>query len=417
LDQQPDNALTPSPAGRRSPGKRRPAEALAPLSGGWNAADGHAAMLLAWRRRRGRWFVVRMTLFVGLPTLATAAYFALLATPRYVTQVQLTYQTYQPARSLAEGLVQSVSGTSQGNLVDLGAVVYEYVRSPALLTVLDAQLGLRRAFSRPEIDLLSRLPDWASDEWFLRYYRSHVRISEGLGGYLTLDVEAFDPAFTLALARAVVAAADQMVVQIADRARADEVAVAEAEAGRQEARVRAARAALAAFQDAHAEIDPGRAAGQLGGIIGNLESDLAAARAQLAQSAGFLNGSSPVVIQLKARIASLEEQIRREQARLAGSATAAGAPYSRVLLEYSRLQLDEEFARTAYTAAEAGLSVARADALRKQNYLIEFAPPVLPHHPSLLGPAEYVATVCLGTLAAYGVISLLIGALRDQSLN
>ncbi len=169
----------------------------------------------------------------------------LIATPRYQSEFEATYQTYLAPRTLSSGIVQSFAGTSQNNTVDTGTILYEYIRSPALLQKLDHDLHLRTYYSNSRIDYLSRLGKRAPFEVFLAYYRSHVTVSEGLGGYLTVDVQAFDPKFAQALARAIVVASDAMTDQITARARSDEIKVAEEEVAREEDRVRRSRMALA----------------------------------------------------------------------------------------------------------------------------------------------------------------------------
>ena len=377
----------------------------------WPQAAPYAELLLDARRRRRRRILVRLAAFVGLPTLATAVFVVFVAAPRYVCRAELTYEIYRPPDSLSAGLAQSFSGTSENNNVDLGAIVTRYANSGAIVRRLARTLPLRRQFADRRLDWFSRLGPRASQTDLLDAYRSRVDVSEGLGGYVTLDVATADPAFSLSLARAIVRACDDMVDGMTLRARNDEMAFAEAEVAREEDRVRRARLALTAFQDAHGE-DPDRTAGQLGGIVGALESDLAAARTQLAESAPFLSPKSPAVEQIRGRIASLNGQLDAEKARLAGS---NGTPFSHLLADYARLQLDEEFARTAYTQAEQGLAVARADAARKQNYLVDFVEPSLPDQPDWRGPARTIASVCGATLLASIVLSILGGALRDQT--
>jgi len=281
------------------------------------------------------------------------------------------------------------------------------------ISALDAQLDLRGYFSRKQIDWLSRLPPDASRERFLAYFRWQVSVSQGLGGFLTIDAQAFDPQFAARLAAAVARACDEMIDQMTARARSDETRFAEAELTREEQRLRTARLALTRFQDAHGDLDPQRAAGQLGGIVGGLESDLAAARAQLADTASSLNAASPIVQQMKSRISALDAQLRAQKARLAGD--GSGTPYSSLLEQYSALQLEEEFAKNAYQSAQQGLAVARADAARQENYLVDFAPPVEPDQPTLWFPMTYTATVLVGSLLALGFGSLIVGAFRDHA--
>jgi len=379
----------------------------------WRPVAGYADILIKMRRTRRRRFFIQLGLVVGLPTLMTLLYMGVFASPRYNAEFQATYQTYRGSQSLASGVIQSFAGTSQTNAIDLGSILYEYIRSPALLSQLDHELHLRQYYSNPKIDPISRLSKTASNEAFLNYYRSHVTVTEGLGGYLTVDVQAFDPQLALALARRIASASDAMTDQITLRARSDEIKVAENEVAREEARIARSRLALAQFQNAHGDIDPDRAATQLGDIVGKLESDLATAREQLGQAQHDLSPSSPIVIQLKALVGSLQTQLERERSRLAGG--SGNAPYSLILEQYSQLQLEQEFAKTAYLAAQQGLAVARADAARKETYLVDFAPPRAPDRPSFYFSAFVVFSVFIGTLVAFGFGNLLIGAFRDQA--
>jgi capsular polysaccharide transport system permease protein len=379
----------------------------------WPEAGQHAQLLLAMRRHRRRRFFLRLGLFVGLPTLAVLIYTLAWATPRYVSKTEVIYQTYKPTQTLASGLAQSFLGTSQTNLIDLGSVLDEYIQSPALLDKLDEKLHLRAYYSDPKIDYFSRLNSNASREWFLNYYHWRVSTSLAFGGYLTVTVTAFDPEYARALAKAVVEACDEMIDGLTTQPRQDEVRFAEAEVARQEERVRRARAALTEFQNAHGDLEPQNVATQIGQIAAGLESQLTATRAELTNLLSYMSAGSPPVMQVKLKISALEDQLRRERERLANSKAAPA--YSQTLDQYSALELEQEFAKTAYLAAQQGLAVARAQAARKQNYLVAFAPPATPDRPTIYFPLLYTLGTFLISLLAYVVGSLMAGALRDQA--
>src|SRR5437868_13400925 len=82
-----------------------PAEAVPPAMLLDGAPPQYSRVLLEIQRIRKRRFFVRLALFVALPTLLTFLYTFYWATPRYVSEFKLTYQTYQPAQSLSAGLV------------------------------------------------------------------------------------------------------------------------------------------------------------------------------------------------------------------------------------------------------------------------------------------------------------------------
>lgn len=390
-----------------------PVQPLAAPLAPWPEPGEHVQVLLTMQKSRKRRFLLRLALFCGLPTLLTAIYMFFIASPRYISEAKITYQTYQPPRKLSQGLVQTLLGTSQSNTVDLGVVLDQYIQSTTLLKKLDSGLHLRKYYSSSKVDFLSRMNPNASLGTFARYYHWYVSSSYALGGYLTIKVEAFDPQFAQKLARAIVKACDQMVNDLSARARQDEVKYAEDELKLEEARVRKARLALTDFQDAHRDINPPESASQLTGIVGKLQSDLALAQTQLGNLLAYMSPTSPQVVATNDKIAAIEKQLKEQKEQLANSGN--GTPYSKILEKYSALQLDEEFARNAYKAAQQGLEVARADAARQVSYLIDFAPPYLPNRSNVSIPIVYTVTVLISSLVLFGIGSLIAAAFRDHA--
>lgn len=398
--ERPATALAPSPA---------PSEP-APIS--WTTDVQPAQILLNSRRARRRRFFLRLGLFSGLPALLTLLYMLFVASPRYVSEFEITYQIYQPAQNLTQGLVQSVLGTSQSNNVDFSALLYEYIRSQALMLQLDKELHIRQYYSGPKVDYLSRMNPNASLETFQRYYQWYVSVAEENGGYLTVDVQAFDPDYAVALAKAIVKACDKMVDEVNARPLQDAVRYAEAELKRSEQRVRQNRLAMMEFQNVHGDLSPPTSASQLNGIVGAIEGQLATARTEL-NTLLATAPHSPLVAATRAQIAALDGQLKQEKTRLANNSD--GTPYSKLLDEYSALQLEQQFAKSDYQAAQQGLELARADAARQQNYLIDFIPPNRPDKQNIGFALVYTFTALVTSLVLFAVGSLVGGAMRDQA--
>jgi capsular polysaccharide transport system permease protein len=379
----------------------------------WPVALQPTEILFESRRKRRRGFLLRLGLFSGLPTILTLYYMLFVASPRYVSEFEITYQAFQPQQNpVSTGLVQTFLGTSQGSTVDLSQIVYEYIRSETLLKKLDAELHLREYYSSPKVDYLSRMNPKTNIAMFMRYYLWYVSVSQGMGGYLTVDVQAFDPDFALAVAKAIIKHCDDMVDALTARARQDEVRFAETEVKRAEDRVRKARMAMTIFQNVHGDLNPPGSANQLGGIVGTLEGELATTRAQLSTLIAVAP-HSPQVVATKAQIASLEGQLKLERNRLANN--TGGSPYSKILDEYSALIIEQEFAKTDYMSAQQGLEVARVDAAQKQTYLIDFAPPYKPDRQKIEFALFYTLTAMIISLVLFGIGSLVGGAMRDQA--
>lgn len=370
-------------------------------------------ILLATRRHRLRRFLLRLGFFVALPTFIVWFYTALIATPRYVCNFQVTYQAYQPSATLAGGLTQSILGTSMTDSVDYGTLIYQYIRSPALAEQIDQKLNLRAYFSSDKIDWFSRLKKNASQSAFLAYWLNRVSVSEGFGGYLTVSVQGFDPGLTLLLAKTINADADAMIDGLNARAREDEIRSANVQLDIAGASLKNADNALTNFRNAHGDLDPDFMATQLATVVGTLESQLASLRAQLQQAQANLKPGSSQIVQLQLQVGAVEKQIQSERQRLADN--SGQLTYSNTVANYQDLLSDQQFANTTYQSAQQGLVLALADAASKQNYVVAFVPPILPDHPTMPNPLMSSFTAFLACIFVYGIASLLFTAFRDQA--
>jgi capsular polysaccharide transport system permease protein len=369
-------------------------------------------LLLGRRRRRLQSLFIRLALFVLLPTFVVWFFAALIATPRYVCDFEITYQAYEPNSTLAAGLAQSDIGTSVMDSVDYGTLLYEYIRSAALAESVDKQINLREHYSSRHIDFLSRLPASASQARFLAYWRDHVVVSEGFGGYLTVSVQGFEPAFTLLLAQTISADADKMIDGLSAQARKSEVQSATDQLKLSVLALQRTDDALTVFRNTHGDLDPGFAATQIATVVGTLESQLALLRAQLQQAQANMQPNASQIVQLKLQVAAMEQQIQSERQRLADS---SGSTYSNTVAQYDNLLADQQLANTLNQSAQQGLVIAQANAESKQNYSVAFVPPILPDHPTLPDPLISSLTTFLVFFSLYAICSLLFAAFRDQA--
>src|SRR5690606_28679049 len=132
------------------------------------------------------------------------------------------------------------------------------------LELLSAEHGFVEHYADEEMDWFSRLPADAPIEDRYEYYRDHVSVEhDETSGVLTLRVRAFTRAKAHALGEAILAASEQMVNQLSERARADRIQLAQTELGRAEARLTKARQDLRGLQVDRGELDPAAAAAGL----------------------------------------------------------------------------------------------------------------------------------------------------------
>jgi len=373
---------------------------------------------IADSRRRSRNFALRLLVFVALPTAIVAAYMFYYATPRYVSEFQITYQSSTNSNSLATGggALSSILGSNSG--IDISGIISTYVTSSAALAAVEERMDFRKYYSEPHIDYLSRLSPSASREQLLKYYLSRVTSNEQMGGYVTVDVQAFDPKTAQTIAESLAAACDKMVTGMTQRQRDDYVKFAEKQVAKMQSRLDEATLNVVSFRNQHRDFNPQTAATQLDTVIGGLEQQLSAARSSLTNASTFLGPASPTVVALKAKIDALTQQIKLEQTRLAnpvGSSGAADQPFSQLVADYVRVTQEQQYATESYTSAKQVLDAANAAAAQQQQYAVTFVPPNLPETAFLGDAIKYTLSTFLISLFIYFLGGLVVGAFRESA--
>jgi capsular polysaccharide transport system permease protein len=417
--------------GRELDTRRKPAPARAPNKGrniGLDVPDNWALEALridfaAAAQRRRKWFLIRLSLFVGLPTLVAALYVSAYVTPRYVSEFEILYQSFgHSVASPAAGLFSSLLGSASES-VDMPRVIESYLTSDTMLHVLDRQLDLRSHYSNPSVDWLNRLPPAASDDVFLSYFRKRVTADVMMGGYLVVSVEAYDPQYAARIGQGIVTNVDRMVEDLSERAHRDEMRFAEGERKRAEQQLVDANRKITEFRNAHRDFDPQAKAAQLeSSVVGGLESQLAQYRIELSNALNFQGSDSPTVNALKSQIRALEQQISGERKRIGDSTSSLRegsqrleVPYSELASTYSALTDNAQFARDAYLSAKQAFDVARGNVARRDQYVECFVKPSVPERPTSPNLVRSVLATSLMSFLLYVAGSLILSAFREQA--
>jgi capsular polysaccharide transport system permease protein len=145
-------------------------------------------------------------------------------------------------------------------------------------------------------------------------------------------------------------------------------------------------------------------------VIGQMNAAQATARTQLGE---LLKNSpnSPQIPLVRTRIASLDQLIAEERAKLSGESNSVVAG----LTEYERLTLDRELAEKALASAFTSLEAARLEAQRQQLYIETIAQPNLADYPLYPKRILSFAMVLASCLLAYGIAWLLVISARDHA--
>jgi capsular polysaccharide transport system permease protein len=370
----------------------------------------------ARRRKILAWSAIACVL---LPTLLAGIYYGIVAADQFAVETRFAVRGTNSSSS--SDLLGAFSGISQtGSTVNDAYILIDFMQSREMLDKLEAKIGIRRIFSRPEADYLSRFDASLSSEEFLKYWRKMIKTSfDVISQIVTVEVRAFTAEDAKQVAAAILELNEELINELSARARNDAVRTAEQEVKRMEDRLKATRTALIAFREIQQEFDPVKNAESRLTIVARLEEELSKAKTRLASLRSFLSADAPSMTVLESEIKALERQVEEERAKLGKGAEAelrGRESLGSLLASYEELQVERDFSEKAYVSALASLERARAEADRQQRYVAAVVRPTLPQE--ALYPKRILATASFLfiSLVLWALGVLVVYAVRDHAL-
>ena len=360
--------------------------------------------------QRHRWF----NLLVFLPTLVTGLYYGLVASDQYVSEAKFIIRSAEKSSGVP-GLAGLLQGAGLTRASEDTYAVQDYLTSRDALAVVDAQVKLRRVYGDRAIDFLSRFPGvllyrHGTFEDLYRYFSRHINvIYDETTGITTLQVFAFRPDVARGIAEALLGDSEKLVNRLNVRAEADALGVAHHEVDAAEARLSGIQKELTAFRDREQMLDPESSSKPILAASGQLLMALAATQTQITHLETALPESPDLPI-LRSRVAALMAQIRKEDARVAGSADSMVPK----IAQFEALTLQRDFAEKELASALVSLEQARHEAERQQLFLERIVAPNIPDRSFY--PRRLINTVMVFVTCTlfYGIGWLLIAGIREH---
>lgn len=368
------------------------------------------------RRRRRRMLLlwVRLSVFVGLPTLIAAFYYAVLATPLYATRSEFVIQ--QAESPAASGLGGLFSGTQFATSQD-SIAVQGYLQSRDAMLRLDQAVGFRRYFADPSVDPLQRLEDATSIEAAYKIYRKNVQISyDQTEGIIKLEVSAPSPDLSAAWSRELIRYAEEQVNHLSERLRGDQMKGARESYDEAEAKLMASQQRVVELQERNKVLSSEVEITLLSSQITALETQLTQERLALAQMLSNASPNRARVEPVQRRIGTLEQEIANLRARLTEDGES-GRSLAKVQSELLVAQGDVQTRQLLLTQAAQQLEIARIEANRQQRYLSLAVAPVAPDVASYPRAFENTTVALLIFAGIYLMVALTASILREQVSN
>ena len=372
-----------------------------------------------FKARRGQRLVriilmVTFALMVVVPSVATAVYYGLIASDQYVSETRFTVRGGIQPKLDAIG---ALTGVPSIQIIQDTQVIMNFMQSRALIEALDAKIGLRALYSRPDIDALARLDPKKPIEKILKYWKSMVDVSVQMpSGIVVMDIKAFTPEDSVRIAKAVLEESEALVNDMNDRMRNDAVALSKAEQTRANEQLAAARTALEQARNTEGTLNAEASADAINTLIAGVKSDLVKMQQEYEAQKRYVSENAPQMRNTLTRIAAANQQIAFLQSQLTvtsgydGSTPVVSASMNK--LDY--LEFQSKVAEKIYAAATVSAERARIVSESQLMYINAFVAPVPPEEARYPHRAFTTFLISLGALAIWGALSGLLVVARNH---
>lgn len=346
-----------------------------------------------------------------LPTLVALAYYAFIASDRYVSE----------ARFIVRSVNSPATGSTSAFLQDFGIVranddafaIHDYILSRDAMKAIMRRIDLRQVWSRDEEDFWTRYGTFQlsdTDEALFNYYKSRVQVEKDMeAGITSIKVSAHRAEDAQAIVRLLLALSEARVNEMNLRARRDSLRAAEQTTSLAARQLAQATVALTRYRDASQLVDPEQSADASIERKSDLDQELARLQVDLQTMRARAPGN-PAIPALRQRIAALAGQVAVQRGELTG---ATGSLASK-LGDYERLLVEQELAEKTYEAAQEQLNSAHEQVQRQQVYLETVAQPNLPDEAAEPRRLRYVFTVALLSFWSFLILYLLVSGSREH---
>jgi capsular polysaccharide transport system permease protein len=376
-------------------------------------------------RKQPKNFFVRASfvLCVIVPSMVCWIYLAMFAEDQFHSHVSFLIKETQSTVTTDLGSLLG-SASSTGTTAD-GYMVESFVFSQPLVEAIDEKFGMLSLFSAGS-DFVFSLKDEPTLEEKMNYWQRMVDVGfDTFSGILTIEVKAFSAEDALAVNDEITNSIKALINEVSVGARNEALDFARQEVVVQENRLREIQLRLKKFRREKQLLDPHAEVQSSIGVLTSLERKLVELQTAYRTLAVSLDPDAPQLVVLNNQIVATEAQLNEMRGELGTNLTssrlreghAAGDDAeipSDFLSEYEEIEIERQFAQTAYTTALTGLELARNEAIRKQRYLAVFVSPTL--STDSLYPRRYLlgSLIFIGLLMTWMVGYLLYKNVKDS---
>ncbi|WP_245667760.1 sugar transporter [Neptunicoccus sediminis] len=353
--------------------------------------------------------------FVVLPSAGVFWYLYERAADQYASRIGFVVHTEDTSAvtDVLGGAIQLGSGGSKDT-----DILYEFIRSQQLVSLVDQKLDLRSLYAKPQNDPVFAFQQDGTIEDLLDYWSRMVRVYYDVDTQLIeLRVQAFDPDDAYNIAQEIFAQSTVLVNRLSAVAREDTLRYAREELQTAEDQLKAARQALTRFRNETQIVDPSAdVQGQMG-LLNTLQAQLAAALIDQDILRDTTRDNDPRMVQAARKIEVIRKRIAEERQTFGLSGDGGGSnseEFNALLAQFEALTVDREFAEKAWLAARSAYDGAVIEANRQSRYLAAYV------GPTRAEKAQYPERIMLWVMTtlvlflAWSILTLIGYSIKDR---
>lgn len=350
-------------------------------------------------------------LVIGAPMALLIIYLVIFSQPRYMSESSVAVK--RPGDidsvSLNVGLLLGASGS--GSAED-ALYLKEYINSADMLKILDKQLNFHEAWGNSGLDFIYHLPEDATAEQFLRYYRDRISVTfNDKSALLEIRTQGFDPEFSQRFNLAVLKESERFINELSHRIAREQLNFAQDELLQARVRLGKSRAELLAYQNRNNILDPEASAIAATSLIATMQGKKVELEAGLRDLLSYLREDAPQVISTRNTIKALQAQIDQEQSKI----TSPGRDrLNSMAADFEEIKARVTFDTEIYMLAIKATEKTRLESARKLKVLSIISSPQIPEEPAFPDRGYLLACWLLVCCLLFGTIKLLLAVIEDH---
>jgi capsular polysaccharide transport system permease protein len=346
---------------------------------------------------------------VMLASILLIIYFALIASPRYVSEAQFVVKE-------AGGQDSSILGLSGLGAVSPGMrdalILQTFLQSREMATALNEAVSLKAHYEHSNWDSFSKLSSNSTMESYVEYYQNHVQVIHNeLSDVLMVEVQTFEADYSLTVTQALLSISEKFINGLGAKMASEQMGYAQEEVVRSYAILNKNQTALISFQNKFKLYSPEQQSGALLAAINSIDSSIIAEETELKSLLAFMRKDAPEVKAKKNRLAALREQLAQEKQRLTSEDQQS---LNKININYQEIKLNTELAADLYKSALAGLEVVRAEAYRKLKHLLVIEHPALAQEDKYPQRIHSILTWFIVLLLGYFIGRLILSIVKEH---